>query len=89
MLEKHPDLYLLAEEYENKTADIKGKRFQWCEEMRLSEMRRPENVQLIQQRHAVNKLRRWENRSNKKLVETLADLEDEQDDTKGCAICHL
>jgi hypothetical protein len=36
-----------------------------------------------------NKKRRWANRPNKKLIETLANLEDEEHETGGCAICHL
>jgi len=89
LLERHPELFALAEEYENKTADQKGGHFQWCEEMRLCEMRKPENGQLIRQRHEANRIRRWQNRPNKKLVETLGNLEDQDDPHKGCAICHL
>lgn len=89
LLERHPELFALAEKYEDETPDKRGGRFQWCEEMRLSEMRRPANIQLIRQRHEANRLRRWQNRPNKKLVETLADLEDTEDDKGGCAICHL
>ena len=89
LLEKHPDLFALAEEYENKSEDHKGRHFQWNDEMRLSEMRKPENIQLIQQRYEENRRRRWEKRPNKKLVETLADLPDEEDPNRSCAICHL
>lgn len=89
LFESHPELFALAEEYENMSDSFKGKRFQWNNEMRLSDMRKPENAQKIKERYEGNQLRRWAARPNKKLVETLADLCDDENEDKGCAICHL
>ncbi len=89
LYEKHPELYALAEEYEDASDAIKGKRYQWNEDMRLRDMRQPENVQLIKQRHEEARKKRWSRRPDKKLIETLADLEDEEDELRVCTICHL
>ena len=89
LLETHPHLFDLAQEYEDKSQDIKGGHFQWNDDMPLRELRKPESVEKIKQRYEEHKKRRWEARPNKKLVETLADLEDEEDDTRACTICHL
>lgn len=89
LYEKHPDLFMLAEEYEDKSDEIKGRRFQWNNEMRLCDMRTPANIEKIKLRYEENKKRRWEKRPDKKLVETLASLEDEDDDSRACTICHL
>jgi 3'-phosphoadenosine 5'-phosphosulfate sulfotransferase (PAPS reductase)/FAD synthetase len=89
LLENHPDLFNLAQEYEDKSLDIKGGHFQWNDDMPLREMRLPENIETIKSRYEENKRRRWASRPNKKLVETLANLEDEERESSGCAICHL
>lgn len=89
LYEKHPDLFALAEEYEDKSQEFKGGHFQWNDEMRLRDMRSPENILKIKLRYEESRKRRWENRPDKKLVETLADLEDEEDQLRACTICHL
>lgn len=89
LLETHPDLYDLAEQYENKSDEFKGGHFQWNDEIPLRELRKPESVAKIKQRYEENRRRRWENRSKKKLIETLADFEDTDEDMKACTICHL
>jgi len=90
LLEKHPDLFALAEEYETKSEEIKGGHFQWNDAMRLSELRKPENVEKIKQRYEESRKRRHAGRPNKKLVETLAGLDDEESDSSpSCSICHL
>jgi 3'-phosphoadenosine 5'-phosphosulfate sulfotransferase (PAPS reductase)/FAD synthetase len=89
LYENHPDLFMLAEEYEDKSVDKKGRFYQWNQEMRLRDLRQPENARKIKERYEENRSRRWAKRPDKKLVETLAGLEDEEDELKGCAICHL
>ena len=89
LYETHPDLFALAEEYEDKSDEKKGGRFQWNDEMPLRLMRDPINVETIKARYEDSRMKRWARRPNKKLVETLADLEDEQADSSGCSICHL
>jgi len=90
LFEKHPDLFALAEEYEDKSEEIKGGHFQWNDEMRLRDMRLPENIEKIKARYADSRKKRWARRPDKKLVETLANLEDDDDDDlRTCTICHL
>lgn len=89
LFEKHPELFALAEEYENKSEEIKGGHFKWNDSMRLSELRKPENIEKIKKHYEEHRKRRWERRPNKKLIETLSNLEDEEDEFKGCTICHL
>src|SRR3989442_9617853 len=89
LLETHPELYDLAQGYEDRTNDIKGGHFQWNDSMPLREMRKPENMANIKRRHEEYRKRRWENRPNKKLIETLAGMEDEENEPRACTICHL
>jgi hypothetical protein len=89
LLEAHPELFDLAQKYEDESQEIKGGHFQWNDDMTLRELRKPENIEKIKQRYEQNRKRRWETRPNKKLVETLADLQDLEDDTRACTICHL
>jgi 3'-phosphoadenosine 5'-phosphosulfate sulfotransferase (PAPS reductase)/FAD synthetase len=89
LYEKHPDLFALAEEYENKSQEFKGSYFKWNDEMPLREMRQPNNIEKIKQRYADFRRHRWERRPNKKLVETLANMEDIDDEMQACTICHL
>lgn len=89
LLENHRDLFDLAQQYENKSEDIKGGVFQWNELMPLCELRKPENVDKIKRRHEENRRRVWERRPNKRLVETLGEMEEEDGGPRGCTICHL
>ena len=89
LLETHPDLFDLAEKYETQSNDIKGGLFQWNDSMPLRELRKPESVAGIKQRHADYRQKAWKRRPNKKLVETMAGLEDEDTGPRGCNICHL
>ena len=57
--------------------------------MPLRELKKPENVAAIKQRYEEYEARNRKNRPNKKLVEILADMEDEDDGPKPCLICQL
>jgi len=89
LFENHPELFQLAEEYEDKSNEIKGGHFQWNDDYRLRDLRQPENVHRIRDRYEESRRRRWQNRPGKKLMETLGGVEDEEDELKGCTICHL
>jgi 3'-phosphoadenosine 5'-phosphosulfate sulfotransferase (PAPS reductase)/FAD synthetase len=88
LLEIHPDQFDQAQAYE-KISDDPGKTFTWIQGMPLSELRKPENVAAIKQRYEQRKQRLRESRPNKRLVETLADLEIDDGEPKACLICHL
>jgi hypothetical protein len=88
LLETHPDQFEKAMKYE-KISDDPGKTFTWSQGMALSELRKPENIAAIKRRHAESEERRKANRGNKKLVEVLAGMEEEEDGPKACLICQL
>ncbi len=88
LLETHPEQFEEAMKYE-KISDDPGKTFTWAQGMSLSELRKPENIAAIKRRAAEYEERRKLNRSNKKLVEVLAGMEEEDDGPKACLICQL
>ena len=75
--------------FRSKISSEPGKTFTWNQEMPLSELRKPENVAAIKERFAEYEERSKRNRGNKKLVEILAEMEDEDDGPKACLICQL
>lgn len=55
--------------------------------MPLSELRKPETIAGIKQRYAEFEERKKARRGNKRLVEVLAGMEDEDDEPTACLIC--
>lgn len=88
LLETHPDQFEQAMKYE-KLSDEAGKTFTWAQGMSLAELQEPQNVAAIKARHAERTERLRRQRGNRKLVETLAGLEEEDDAPKACLICQL
>ena len=88
LLETHPDQFEQAMKYE-KISTEPGKTFTWSQEMPLSELKKPENVAAIKQRFAEYEERMRKNRGNQKLVQILADMEDDEDEPRACLICQL
>jgi len=88
LLETHPEQFEEAMRYE-KLSSEPGKSFTWNREMSLSELQKPENVAAIKKRFAEYEERARKNRGNRKLVEILADMEDDDDEPKACLICQL
>lgn len=88
LLERHPDQFDQAQSYE-KIDEREGKTFTWVQGVPLSELRKPENVEAIKLRNAESEDRRRNNRGNRRLVEILGDMDDEDDNQRACLICHL
>jgi hypothetical protein len=88
LLETHPEQFDQAQAYE-KISNDPGKTFTWSEGMPLSELRKPENVAIIKARYAERIERVKHERRNRKLVETLGGLAEEEDTPKACLICQL
>src|SRR5690349_18262898 len=88
LLENHPDQFEAAMKYE-KVSDEPGKTFTWIQGMPLSELRKPETVEAIKRRYVENEARNRKNRPDKKLVQILADMEDDDDGPTPCLICQL
>lgn len=87
LLENHIEQFNIAQAYE-KISDEPGKTFTWNQGMPLSELRKPENVEKIKQRHIESEERQKKSRPNKKLVEVFGYLE-EENMPRACLICHL
>jgi 3'-phosphoadenosine 5'-phosphosulfate sulfotransferase (PAPS reductase)/FAD synthetase len=88
LLENHPDQFEAAMKYE-KVTDDPGKTFTWVQGMSLSELRKPENIAAIKRRYGEFEERRKANRGNRRLVEVLAGMEEEEDEPSACLICQL
>ena len=88
LLETHPDQFEEAQKYE-KITDDPGKTFTWIQGMPLSELRKPENIAKIKARYAESEERKKANRGNKKLIEVLGGMEDDDDEQRACLICQL
>jgi len=89
LLETHPDQFEEAARYEKISSDP-GKTFTWIQGMPLSDLRKPENLVTIKRRNEESETRIRKNRGNRKLIEVLADLEDEEaDGPRACLICQL
>ncbi len=87
LLERHPDQFDEAQSYEK--TDGSTRSFTWIQGMPLSELRKSENVEAIKRRNDESTERNRRNRPNKKLVEVLGDLEDDDEESRACLICHL
>lgn len=87
LLETHPDQFEEAIKYEKIGGDP-DKTFTWIQGLPLSELRKPENITAIKRRYAESEERRKINRGNKRLVEVLAGVE-EDEGPKACLICQL
>jgi len=87
LLEYHPDYFEKACQYE-KTG--KNERiFTWIQGMPLSELKKPERIKIIKKNYKKNQKYIKERRGNKRLVETLAGMEFDEDNKDGCLICQI
>ena len=78
LLEKHPDLYEKAKDFEKFDAAT-GQRFTWSVKESLEELQQPERVEQIKASQL---------RSKEATSSALMDLLDEEDDV-SCLVCHL
>ena len=89
--EKHPELFEKAVAYEDKVkyeaTAMEGRKYTWSGSESLRELvdRRDE----IMARHEAAMSREASRRRNLPLLEVLADVLDEEDDSVGCNVCHL
>ncbi|NLH76574.1 MAG: phosphoadenosine phosphosulfate reductase family protein [Acidobacteria bacterium] len=88
LLETYPNRFEEAQAYEKISPDA-GKTFTWNQEMPLSELRKPAVREVIIRRWEETKAKKAKTRGNRKLVEVLAGLVDDEEEQKGCLICQL
>jgi 3'-phosphoadenosine 5'-phosphosulfate sulfotransferase (PAPS reductase)/FAD synthetase len=87
LLENHPDLFELAQEYE-KVNEESGERYTWNQKESLEELARPERVQEIKERHEREMEKKQKRRVNLPLVEVLDEVLEDEDDDQPCFFCH-
>mgnify|MGYP001210680969 FL=1 len=84
LLERHPDLFEKAKEYEKFDSNT-GQRFTWSQRESLEELEKPERRAEIMRRAAEQSL----DKEAKSAMKTLGDLIDPDDeDELGCLMCH-
>ncbi len=89
LLEKYPEDFDKAQAYEKSGDGGLGRPFTWIQGMPLSELRKPENIAAIRSRHEERLRRQRAQRGSRRLIETLAGMELEDDSPTACLICQL
>jgi 3'-phosphoadenosine 5'-phosphosulfate sulfotransferase (PAPS reductase)/FAD synthetase len=84
LLERHPDLYELAEGYEKPEQG-----YTWQQKESLVDIRQPARIAEIRQREAERKAHAAARRRPKNLMEAFGLEEGDPEDETGCLICHL
>ena len=87
LLEQHPDLFELAKGYE-KFDDETGERFTWCQGESLEELSQPERIAEIKANTEKAMASKKTAKPNRRLIEILTDVHDDEDDEEPCLICH-
>ena len=85
LLENHPDLFIRASEYEKLDSDV-GRRFTWSQRESLGELADPKRVQQIKDEHQCRIAEQQLHREKKFLKDIL---DEEEDGSQACLICHL
>ena len=87
LLEQHPDLFELAKEYEKFNPET-GERFTWSQGESLEELSNPERITEIKANTEKAKASKGKEKPNRRLIEILTDIHDDEDDEEPCLICH-
>jgi 3'-phosphoadenosine 5'-phosphosulfate sulfotransferase (PAPS reductase)/FAD synthetase len=90
LYEMHPDLFELAQGYEEKAVEH-GEQFYWCQNETLAQLSEPARRDQIKTNWAVSQERLRRKRRNVPLVESVGGMEPEDDVglRDGCLICSL
>ena len=87
LLEQHPDLFELAKEYEKFNPET-GERFTWGQGESLEELSQPERIAEIKANTEKAMVSKKTAKPNRRLIEILTDVLDDEDDEEPCLICH-
>jgi 3'-phosphoadenosine 5'-phosphosulfate sulfotransferase (PAPS reductase)/FAD synthetase len=87
LLERHPDLFKLAKEYEGTDAET-GERYTWNQRESLEELSRSARVREIKEQHQRSMEAKKRRRINLTLVEVLGEVLDDENDDDPCFFCH-
>lgn len=87
LLEKHPELFELAKQYEKLTEES-GERYTWNQRESLEELAKPERVAEIKERLEKAMQSKQKRRVNLPLVEVFDEVLEDEDDSQPCFFCH-
>ena len=87
LLEQHPDLFELAKGYEKFNSET-GERFTWCQGESLEELSQPERIAEIKANTEKAMASKKAAKPNRRLIEILTDVLDDEDDEEPCLPCH-
>ena len=87
LLEQHPDLFELAKEYEKFNPET-GERFTWSQGESLEELSDPERIAQIKANTEKATASKKTAKPNRRLIEILTDVHDDENDEEPCLICH-
>ncbi|MDW8244773.1 MAG: phosphoadenosine phosphosulfate reductase family protein [Thermogemmata sp.] len=87
LLERHPDLFELAKQYE-KIDMATGERYTWNQRESLAELSEPARVQEIKERHQKALEAKKKRRVNLPLIEVFDEVLEDQDNDQPCFFCH-
>jgi 3'-phosphoadenosine 5'-phosphosulfate sulfotransferase (PAPS reductase)/FAD synthetase len=87
LLEKHPDLFEKAKEYE-KFDPTTGDRYTWNQKESLEELASPERLREIEERHRKAMETKQKRGSNLPLLTVLDEVLEDENDDQACYFCH-
>ena len=87
LLEQHPDLFELAKGYEKFNTET-GEQFTWCQGESLAELSQPERIAEIKANTEKATASKKTAKPNRRLIEILTDVHDDEDDEEPCLVCH-
>jgi 3'-phosphoadenosine 5'-phosphosulfate sulfotransferase (PAPS reductase)/FAD synthetase len=87
LMERHPDLFELAKQYEKVDPET-GERYTWSQKESLEELSDPARVKEIKERHARELEASKKRRPNRTLLEVIEEVYDDEDDDQPCTFCH-
>ena len=87
LLEQHPDLFELAKTYEKFNSET-GERFTWSQGESLEELSAPERIAQIKANAEKAMTSKKAAKPNRRLIEILTDVHEDEDDEEPCLICH-
>jgi len=88
LLERHPDLFEKAKEYE-KIDESLGVRYTWSQSESLAELADPRRIVEIKEKHERALKVEGSFKAGQKLYQIFGSVLDEEDDSEPCLICHL
>jgi 3'-phosphoadenosine 5'-phosphosulfate sulfotransferase (PAPS reductase)/FAD synthetase len=87
LMEKHPELFELAKQYEKVNHET-GERYTWNQRESLEELSHPDRVEEIKNRHEKAMASKKKSRGNLPLLDALDEVLEDEDGDKPCFFCH-